>query len=177
MVLPWGPKTVITQVVDTLLHCELNPLVVVTGGAQQAVQQALAGYDVLVNHNSQYATTEMMDSLRIGLLALPETTEAVLVALGDQPQIEGSVVAAIIDRYQANRSQIIVPSFQMRRGHPWLIGRQYWDEILAMNPDQSMRHFMSAHTVDIDYLVVDTPSVLGDLDTPEDYANARPASR
>jgi molybdenum cofactor cytidylyltransferase len=77
-------------------------------------------------------------------------------------------------RYAGARSRLIVPSFQLRRGHPWLIDRALWGELIAMPPGETMRDFLRRHADEIDYLNVETPSVIQDLDTPEDYAQSRP---
>jgi CTP:molybdopterin cytidylyltransferase MocA len=62
----------------------------------------------------------------------------------------------------------------MRRGHPWLVTRQYWDEILHMQSPASLRDFLNRHAVDIRYVELDNSSILQDLDTPEDYLKSRP---
>ncbi|HMN59605.1 MAG TPA: nucleotidyltransferase family protein [Anaerolinea sp.] len=174
MVLPWGSRTVIAQVVEVLADSGVKPVVVVTGGAQEAVQQCLANYNVTFAHNHRFAETEMLDSLRIGLHALPSRTQAALVTLGDQPQILPGTVRAVLSRYQTSHNPIIVPSYQMRRGHPWLLGSALWEEIFNLEAGKSLRDFLAAYAEDIDYLVVDTPTILGDLDTPEDYDRLKP---
>ena len=68
-----------------------------------------------------------------------------------------------------------MPSFQMRRGHPWLVTRPFWNEILELKPPQSLRDFLNSHASEIQYVNVDTPGVLADLDTPDDYHRSRPA--
>ena len=69
---------------------------------------------------------------------------------------------------------LIVPSFQKRRGHPWLVEQSFWSEILDLKPPATMRDFLQSHAGFIHYLPVYTPTVLKDLDTPEDYALMRP---
>lgn len=72
------------------------------------------------------------------------------------------------------QSPLVVPSFQMRRGHPWIVSRALWAEILAMLPPQTPRDFLNAHAKDIQYVEINSPSILADLDTPEDYRASRP---
>jgi molybdenum cofactor cytidylyltransferase len=68
--------------------------------------------------------------------------------------------------------QIVIPSFRMRAGHPILLPRSLWPEILDCTG--TLRDVMTAHRHRTRFLVVDTPTVLADLDTPEDYAAGRP---
>jgi molybdenum cofactor cytidylyltransferase len=69
---------------------------------------------------------------------------------------------------------LIVPSFERRRGHPWLVRRTLWHELLALESPASPRDFQNAHAAEIHYVNVETPTILADLDTPEDYRKAHP---
>ena len=69
---------------------------------------------------------------------------------------------------------IVVPSHQMRRGHPWLVARELWDEILELRAPKSMRDFLNAHKDEIFYVECDSPRILQDLDTPADYLKYKP---
>jgi molybdenum cofactor cytidylyltransferase len=175
MVLPWGKGTVIEQVVRVLSASGVSPIVVVTGGAHEKVADALRGFSLKLVHNEHFHETEMLQSLQLGLFGLPDDVQASLVVLGDQPQITREVVSGVIDRFIQNHNPLVVPSYQMRRGHPWLVAREYWSEILQMDRDKSLRGFLAAHAKEIDYLVVDTPAILMDLDTPQDYQREKPA--
>jgi molybdenum cofactor cytidylyltransferase len=149
-------------------------VVVVTGGAHALVAQALEGLPVRTVFNPRHAEDQMILSLQIGLAELPETVEAALVALGDQPQLETAVVGAVMAEYRSSRAAIVIPSYQMRRGHPWLLDRQLWTGLLALTPPATLRDFLQAQGSLIRYLPVDTASILKDLDTPEDYASQAP---
>jgi molybdenum cofactor cytidylyltransferase len=105
---------------------------------------------------------------------LPERAQATLIGLGDQPQVEERSVRLVCETYSESRARLVVPSFQMRRGHPWLIARSLWNEILVLKPPQSARDFLNRYASEIRYANVDTPSILADLDTPQDYQDARP---
>jgi molybdenum cofactor cytidylyltransferase len=62
----------------------------------------------------------------------------------------------------------------MKRGHPWLVARSLWSQILAIKSPETPRDFINQYADEIQYVEVDTPSILADLDTPEDYQNSRP---
>jgi molybdenum cofactor cytidylyltransferase len=169
MVLPWGNSTVIETVVSSLLCLELSEIVVVTGGARQSVEQRLIYMPVRCVINPVYENGEMLDSIQVGLASLSPGAEAVLVALGDQPQMEPDTGKALLEKYAAGSFPLVLPSYQMRRGHPWLIRGELWPEIMALHAPQTMRDFMRVNAFQIDYVEVQTPSILMDLDTPEDY--------
>jgi hypothetical protein len=49
-----------------------------------------------------------------------------------------------------------------------------WEGLLEMNMDQTPRDFLIRHADKIQYVNVETPDILADLDTPDDYRASRP---
>lgn len=174
MLLPWGTLTVIEHVITTCLNAGVEDIVVITGGAHEQVEKVIAQYPVRRIYNSGYANGEMLSSLQLGLMAMSNQVQAALVGLGDQPQVQERSVRRVCEAYRESQSRLVVPSFQMRRGHPWLVARPLWDELLQIKPPESPRDFLNRHAGEIRYVEVDTPSILADLDTPEDYQKSRP---
>jgi molybdenum cofactor cytidylyltransferase len=174
MVLPWGQTTVIARVAEVLLEAALAEVIVVTGGSNTDVETALQHLPVQTTFNPRYADNDMLHSLQVGLGMHHENIQATLVALGDQPQIEIETVRALAEAYQETGSPLIIPSFNNRRGHPWLLSRSFWPEMLALRAPVTLRDFLNQHRDQIHYLTVTTPSILKDLDTPADYERERP---
>jgi molybdenum cofactor cytidylyltransferase len=179
LLLPWGNVTVLEQVVSVFARAGLEDILVITGGAHQQVQELILkcgeNYPVRSAFNEQFADGEMISSLQCGLKVLAsESIGAAMIGLGDQPQIQEGSVRAVRDSFLASKSPLIVPSYQMRRGHPWLVARSLWAEILAMRATLTPRDFLNAHAKDIHYVNLISSSILADLDTPEDYQMARP---
>jgi molybdenum cofactor cytidylyltransferase len=116
----------------------------------------------------------MLASVQRGLQAQKPSAQATLVCLGDQPQIEEGSVRSVCEAFVKSKSNLVVPSYQMRRGHPWLVARPLWEEILSLEA-ASLRDFLNVHKNEIEYVNVDTPSILQDLDTPEDYLKYKPS--
>jgi molybdenum cofactor cytidylyltransferase len=69
---------------------------------------------------------------------------------------------------------LVIPSYQMRRGHPWLVSRSLWNELLELKPPETLRSFLNRHLEDIHYVEVDNAGILLDLDTPGDYEKHKP---
>jgi molybdenum cofactor cytidylyltransferase len=176
MVLPWGDRTIIAHVVGQLVKAGIEDVVVVTGGTRLAVEEALKTERVRIVFNPVFANGEMLNSLQVGIRALPEEATAFLMALGDQPQMDSATIAEILAAYPSRTENLIIPSYQMRRGHPWLVGRDLWDEILSLTPPDTLRTFLNRRSEQIQYISVNSASILQDLDTPEEYRSQRPAS-
>ena len=190
MLLPWGNTTVLGRVIETIQSAGIEDILVVTGGARAEVEKVAAEFNVRAVHNGNFERGEMLASVQLGLQALlpppsqRDTSpvffengggrEGALICLGDQPQIKERSVRVVCEMFLAQRSSIVVPSYQMRRGHPWLIARELWGEVLQMRETESMRDFLNKHGDDIYYIEHDSPDILQDLDTPDDYLKHKP---
>ena len=179
MLLPWGNLTVIEQVISVFSKAGIEDILVVTGGAREEVETLITKrekkHPVRSVFNENYSAGDMLSSIRCGLQNLTDKNiSAALIGLGDQPQIQERSVRMLLEAFLNSKYPLVVPSFQMRRGHPWLIARSLWDEILHMESSQTPRDFLNAHTRNIKYVNVDDPSILADLDTPEAYQASKP---
>lgn len=168
--LPYGASTVIDTIITEVAVC-VRDLVVVTGHQSDRLAEHLKAYPVRCVFNPEYAQAEMLVSIQTGLRALPDEVTAALIVLGDQPRLRREIVQRVVDA--AEPDILIVPSFQMKRGHPILIPRSMWPSILALPPEASLRDVIRAHSDRIRYIVFDDDSVLRDIDTPEDYQNLK----
>ena len=177
MLLPWGATTVLGQVISTFMQSGVSEIIVVTGGAHEAVQleaeRVAKAFRLSCVHNPQFETGEMLSSLQCGLASLGKQVDSVLVGLGDQPQLSLGAVSKVVSAYETSPADLIVPSHDMRRGHPWLVQRNLWEQILALEPPLTLRDFLNAHAGDILYVEADQ-SILKDLDTPEEYQREKP---
>lgn len=177
MLLPWGQTTVLGQVIATLAQTGLSESVIVTGGARQAVEaeaERLAQtFSLRCVHNPLSESGEMLSSLQCGLASLGPQVDAALIGLGDQPQLSPAAALSVVTAGEQSDRQLIVPSCNMRRGHPWLVHRDFWEQILALKPPLSLRDFLNAHTGDILYVEADQ-TILKDLDTPQEYQREKP---
>jgi molybdenum cofactor cytidylyltransferase len=171
MLLPWEDGTVLTHVIDIFRRAGVDDILVVTGGAREQVEKLVSSLNVRTVYNKEYAAAEMLSSIQCGIQALSrnERGDAVLIGLGDQPQVQERSVRRVREAFQESKSNLIVPSYQMRRGHPWLVARPLWGELLKLDLSQSPRDFLNAHQDEIQYVNVDDATILADLDTPEDY--------
>lgn len=185
MLMPWGETTVLGKVIQTVQAAGIEDIILVTNSE---IAQQIANYKLQVILND---SGEMLSSIQAGLQALlpppslrdasggrweEASAEAALICLGDQPQVQEGSVRLVCEAFQRKKSRLrlVVPSYHMRRGHPWLAARELWDEILHMREPATMRDFLNRHNDEILYVESGTPTVLQDLDTPDDYLKHKP---
>lgn len=179
LLLPWGNVTVLEQVMSVFEDAGIEDILVITGGANEQIQKIISKCSekspVRSVYNKDYEHGEMLSSIRCGLRTLAETASgAAMISLGDQPQVQEGSVWAVRNAFLQTGNPLVVPSYQMRRGHPWLMARPLWSEFLEMGAVRTPRDFLNAHAKDIHYVNLESPSILVDLDTPEEYRAARP---
>ncbi len=170
--LPWGRKTVIETIAERINLLRLADAVVVTGYESVKVNLALKKSGIRTVYNPDYATGEMLSSMKAGLSALDDSIAACLIFLGDQPNINARLVTEILIAYAEGRGTIVAPSFNHRRGHPILIDRRYWQEILNLPDGSAPRDVINAYAAHTAYIQARDDSVLNDMDTPEEYREA-----
>ena len=173
MVLPWGDKTIIRQVCQQVCASPVHDVVVITGENDALVREQLDGLRLRVVNNPRAAQGEMLSSLQTGVDALWGTCEACLVVLGDQPTIQQEIINRVLSAYTQGLGRIIAPSYNKRRGHPLLIDRAFWTDLKNLPKNKAPRDLLRANENAVYHLEVDTDSILRDIDTPEDYNQAR----
>lgn len=173
MLMKWGDQTVLEKVIQTIRATEIEDIILVTNNEIQEISNKW-----ITNYGIRFAINEtnyeMLSSIQLGLQHQKTESKTTLITLGDQPQIESSSVRAVCEIYKKKKPNLVVPSYQNRRGHPWLVAKPLWDEILKMKENQTPRDFLNAHINEIEYVNLDTPTILQDLDTLEDYLKYKP---
>ena len=168
MLLPYGASTILETIVTEVTACpSIAAVIVVTGYESNQITTLLESYPVQCIFNPAYARGEMLVSLQVGLRVLAPEVQAALIVPGDLPRLRRDLIQRVIDAYQPGA--LMIPSYQMKRGHPVLIDRVWWRELLALPGTGTLRDFVRAHEQYIQYVEVETDSVLTDVDTPDEY--------
>jgi molybdenum cofactor cytidylyltransferase len=170
LLLPFAGKTVIEHIVDQVSAAEsIGNVVVVTGADGDTVSAALRSRQVVIVRNPEF-DSEMLESVRCGLSALPAACDAILVVLGDQPAIRREWIEALSGVYREHDGKkIVVPAHHGHRGHPMLIPVRFRHELLTDHNDTGIRGLLDAHAGDVIRVPWKDGDVLADMDYPEDY--------
>jgi molybdenum cofactor cytidylyltransferase len=162
-------KPILCHAVDQAIGAGLSEIVVVSGHQASKVREALGGRAVKIIEAREHKLG-MSASLKAGIRALGPKTEAVLVMLGDMPQVSAPLLQRLIAAYNPLEGRsIVVPTVDGKRGNPVLFDRRYFNEMLALEGDVGARHLIGAHDDQVAELAVDDAAVFTDVDTPEAY--------
>jgi molybdenum cofactor cytidylyltransferase len=169
--LPWGDTTILGQTLRNLKESAVFDIIVVTGAEAEEVSAIAQEEAVPTIYNEQYATGEMLSSLKTAVAQLPANRSAVLVMLADQPMVTAPVIDQIVQAYWWGGGSIVAPEYKGRRGNPVLIDRRHFAELLALPHDAAPRNLLQRHPVNL--VPTTTDVVLHDIDHLEDYERYR----
>lgn len=108
------------------------------------------------------------DSLRAGIAALPSGLDGAMVLLGDMPLVTPHLVATLAQNFRPGR--FLAPRCDGRRGNPVIIPADWFGKALELEGDTGARPLLARPDALVDYLDVDDPAILSDVDTPDDYS-------
>jgi CTP:molybdopterin cytidylyltransferase MocA len=173
LLLPYRGETILSATVSRLLAAPLDRAIVVLGHAAAEVGAAAnlpLDPRLLLVANPGWEEG-MASSLRVGLEAAGEA-EAVVIALGDQPNLDPQIVADLLSAHRdgARLALAVLADAAsdegVRPGHPVLFARALFPELLALRGDVGAREVVKRHWRAAAKVVA---KPLQDVDTEDDY--------
>lgn len=179
--LPWPPvaregaasnKTFLSASIEAL--SSVSELVVVVVGKNEANVAPLiyaTAAAIVVNPAPERG---QFSSLQVGLHeVLKRGRDAAIVTLVDRPPATAATLEFLhttFEEARARRKWAVVPEYEGKHGHPFLIGRELIEAFLRAPASATARDIEHQHQQHIEYVPVTDPFVTMNVDTPEDYA-------
>ncbi len=164
-------KPLIRRIAESASASKAGPVIVVTGHRAADIASALAGLDVQIVHNPDFAEG-LATSLKAGLSAVPESASGALVLLADMPGITTAIMNRLIDAFEAKSAPaIVLPTVDGKRGNPVLWSRAFFPELMAVTGDTGARHMIARHEEAVERVEIGAAAAV-DVDTPEALAEA-----
>ena len=160
-----GSISIAQRVVATFQQAGVEKIVMITGYNATQLERHLSGNGVVFLRNEAYETTQMFDSVCIGLRYLRGKCDRVLFTPVDIPLFTAATVRALLE----TDAELACPAVDGETGHPTLIAASLIDRILDDPGDQGLRGALERCGAEMTRLPVEDRGVLHDADTPEDY--------
>jgi len=170
LLLPLHDKPIVRWSVEAL-RPHVDELVVVTGGGGDAVRAALDGLAVRFAENPRPEDGQGT-SIAAGVAALHPETDAVIIALGDQPRLSPEIVPALVEAWRRSGKPIVAPVYRGVQGTPVLFAAEVFPELRALTGDAGARGVVAARRERVERVAFDA-AMPPDVDTPEDFARLR----
>jgi len=172
--LPWRDGTFLSAAIRALQPA--TELVIVVAGANAASLEPIADANaafMAINPNPQLG---QFSSLQAGLQdVLNRGRDAAIVSLVDRPPAEIETIEHLKTVFLSSDDQAwaVVPEYQGKHGHPFVIGREMIEAFLRAPAGSSAREVEHANQSHIRYVPVSDPLVVANVDTPEDFEKLR----
>ena len=163
------------QTIENVRRAAAHEIVLVLGASADAIRRLLPaslleGLKLVVNPAYEQG---MASSLRAGLSALDPQTDAALIVLADQPFVRPETLDQLGRTHRQTQAQIVIPSYQGRRGNPVLLDRSVFAEVMALEGDTGCRAIFGKHPERTVNLEVEDEGILLDIDNQGDYDRLR----
>lgn len=161
-----GSISVAQRVVATLTQAGVSKIVMVTGYNATALERHLAGNGIIFLRNENYQTTQMFDSVKIGLRYLQDKCDKVLFTPVDVPLFTSKTVRMLLD----SDATLAAPVCNGVQGHPILISARLIPEILDDCGEMGLRGAIDRCSATLQQIPVEDFGTIHDADTPEDFS-------
>ncbi len=162
-------KSLLQRSIQSAIETGCNPIVVVTGANNLAVETAIEQNNVEVVHNKNWQQG-MGSSIAAGLsaiLLLQPLLTSVIFQLCDQPFVSGELLNTLIQQHSVTTKNIIAASYNQTLGAPVLFHKKYFETLLQLTGHEGARKLIIKHTEDV--AAVDFAGGAFDVDTEKDY--------
>ncbi len=178
--LPWPPsgsvsvpsrETFLSAAIRSLSHIADFVLVVV--GKNEAALRSIvysAGESVVVNRDPSRG---QFSSLQVGVQEiLNRGRDAALITLVDRPPASIETLDALHDAFEFAPNEIwaVIPEYEGKHGHPFLAGRELMAAFLQAPVTSNAREVEHRFQQHIQYVPVNDPKIVMNINTPEEYA-------
>ena len=170
MTLPMGQMSVLEQTISKFEGL-CSRVIVVAGFQAEIIQEEIVkiisknaySFQIKFVYNENF-NQGMFHSIQKGCNEVNAPT--FFITPGDCPLVKKETVQ-LLAKHKGN---VVIPSFNYKGGHPIKLSSEVKQKILETNPESNLRVVLGGY--EKQYMNVDDPGVLMDVDTPEDYQKA-----
>ncbi len=112
-------------------------------------------------------------SLQVGLReVLNDGRDAAMITLVDRPPASAATLQTLRSTFAeaANDVWAVVPEYNGKHGHPFLVAREMIEAFLKAPPSANAQDVEHQNVHHVSYVVVDDPLITLNIDTPQEYA-------
>lgn len=173
LLLPMHGRPVIDHLLDAL-QPTVDAVFILVRQSDAALKQALAAHPSVNIVEPASDPPEMRSSVELLIEEVdqrysPTSNDGWLLTPADHPIVHPAVVRSLVDRFAAEPSAIHIPTFEGRGGHPTLFPWSLASRVKQLPQGEGLNSLRRLPGVRTALHPTGEPSVLWDLDTPEDY--------
>lgn len=176
LLLPWQNKSLLEHVLQTANYSSLKRVLTIIPNDEERKRIALQLNSIVI-HNTE-PERGIGYSLALGMKHIPETADAVVILLGDQPELRLEDIQGVLARFtkqytDANTHSKIIVQTQYsdgKIGHPILFSKQFFPELSSLDGDQGGNQIIKNNFQYVTF-VNSLHRYPQDIDTTKEYEN------
>ncbi len=149
----------------------IDDIVVVTGYRANDIQEKLKNYNLCFVNNKDYMTTQMFDSVCLGLNQLINRVDLIFITPSDSPFVQAFTLKRMSEEMQTNELNFIQPAYLHKNGHPILVSSECAKIILKHDGTMGLKGAILKITSNYKNMSFADPGIVLDADTEKDYLN------
>lgn len=163
-----GDKTLLGLSIENALKTNVEKVFCVLGANSKEIKPSIKRYKIQILENSNFIEG-LSSSICCGIDNLQNSFDAVLIMLGDQPNITSHYLNALIFSFKKNPDFIFASKYLNKNGVPAIFPREYFPELLKLQGEKGAVDLLNSKGINVK--TIDMTVDLTDIDTPEDYKN------
>jgi len=167
--MPLGNGCILQSTIESFQKAGLNNITVIVGYRKDELTPILQKLGVQIVENENYKNSDMLESIKLGISNIPLSTSGILLCPGDIPLIRPQTIQKIVEEYHTGSTQILIPVYHGKSGHPPVFSGDIIPSILAYGGDYGLRGIFEKHKQKTGYLEVPDSEIIQDTDLPKDY--------
>jgi molybdenum cofactor cytidylyltransferase len=166
--LPYRGTTMLGWVVDQAQRAtRLDEVVVVLGRAADQVREQVDFGAARVVGNPVFGEG-CSSSYRAGIGALNSASAAIMIILGDRPEVTPEIIDGLADEWRVREAPIALCSYEGRRGHPMIFAKSMFTQLVGLHGDKAAWKLVDANESLVQEVNFDVPFP-EDINTPADF--------
>jgi len=158
--------TIIQHVQKTLLQSSCDEIIVVLGAHAHEIQPSIFIHNrIRVVYNKDYNFGQT-SSLQAGWREVNNSSTGIMFLPVDCPLVQASSISMIVDHFKEHNPDILIPTFQNKKGHPPIFHQRLKSKILGLPLDKGLNSLFADYppqTIDIN-----DSGIVKSFNTPEE---------
>jgi molybdenum cofactor cytidylyltransferase len=174
----------VQRVGHALMNSGFERVIVVTGYQAEAIRNALHDLHGSIKHyvNNDAHSEGIGRSIAVGIATLPSTIDGALIAQGDMPDLDITLIAQLCRRFiDCGSDRIVVPWLDQghdggRQGNPVIWPRRLFSKLATLSGDEGAKRLIKTAGDAVERVVVHDGSAAIDIDTPDQLSAYKAAA-
>ncbi|MEZ7891265.1 MAG: nucleotidyltransferase family protein [Candidatus Wallbacteria bacterium] len=170
---------------DGFIHAGIKTIIVVLGHEYDLMKRHINEYrppECLKPHNYEIITARneiykagQFSSIKCGISTFLQKKSidfyaGFMLQLIDRPLVTLETFKAVKDGFDTDRGRIVIPSYNMRRGHPACFPKKVMGDVLKLDANTgSLKDILNSNSSIITHINVHDEGIIRNIDTIEEY--------